>query len=392
MKVAKKLLCFLMAVVMLGSILTVYGSAVVIIAKNKYPIILVHGMFGWGANEGINDIVPYYGATAGDLVGDMRKKGYDCYSASVGPLSSVWDQACELYAQLTGTVVDYGKEHSERCKHARYGEDYTGRALVDSFSEKDKINLLGHSFGGATVRMFATIMAQGSDAEKAATDAKDLSPYFQGGKGDWIYSVTSLAAPHNGTTAYCTPEEPAEPAEAEETKANPFMDVIYGMMDKVMGAPDDGRIATDNADYDMVIDNALELNKKLPIYKDTYYFSYACSSTEKQEDGTYKAINSKTEFLFRDSANEMGRYTGVTEGGYVIDEKWLENDGLVNTISAKAPEFAPSVIFNPQKIERGVWNIMPVEHQDHMGFQGGQLIRKDINSLYYNQLDLINRL
>ena len=40
------------------------------------------------------------------------------------------------------------------------------------------------------------------------------------------------------------------------------------------------------------------------------------------------------EGMFRSSADEMGAYTGVTQNGYVFDESWLENDGLVNTISA----------------------------------------------------------
>lgn len=33
----------------------------------KYPVIFIHGMFGWGAGEGINSVVPYWGATTGDL-------------------------------------------------------------------------------------------------------------------------------------------------------------------------------------------------------------------------------------------------------------------------------------------------------------------------------------
>ncbi|MDD7534311.1 MAG: hypothetical protein SPK18_10350 [Treponema sp.] len=36
-----------------------------------------------------------------------------------------WDKACELYAQLTGLVTDYGVEHFARCGHLRYGRaDY----------------------------------------------------------------------------------------------------------------------------------------------------------------------------------------------------------------------------------------------------------------------------
>jgi len=34
------------------------------------------------------------------------------YAASVAPNGSAWDRACELYAQLSGTRVDYGKAHT----------------------------------------------------------------------------------------------------------------------------------------------------------------------------------------------------------------------------------------------------------------------------------------
>ena len=44
----------------------------------------------------------------GDLIAFLRKKGFDCYAASVAPYGSAWDRACELYAQLSGTEVDYG--------------------------------------------------------------------------------------------------------------------------------------------------------------------------------------------------------------------------------------------------------------------------------------------
>lgn len=82
--------------------------------------------------------------------------GYDCYEPSVAPSGSAWDRACELYAQLAGTVVDYGKEHSERCHHERYGVDYSKNPLMTDFDDS-QIVLLGHSFGGATIRLFSEI-------------------------------------------------------------------------------------------------------------------------------------------------------------------------------------------------------------------------------------------
>ena len=68
---------------------------------------------------------------------------------------------------------------------------------------------------------------------------------------------------------------------------------------------------------------------------------FPCTATLKNENGTYSADKSRMEFIFQSSADEIGMLTGTTEGGYVVDESWLENDGLVNTVSASAPSSAP---------------------------------------------------
>lgn len=44
------------------------------------------------------------------------------------------------------------------------------------------------------------LLAYGSEEEQAATSPDDISPLFTGGKGNYINSVTTLCAPHNGTT------------------------------------------------------------------------------------------------------------------------------------------------------------------------------------------------
>ena len=169
--------------------------------NTEYANVFVHGLAGWGSYTWYNDFLPYWGMFGGDLMQYLNARGFECYSASVDPTGSAWDRACELYAQLTGTVTDYGEEHSKRCRHDRYGEDYSSDPLIDEWSAEDKINLLGHSFGGVTVRLLAELMANGSEAEREASGS-DVSDLFTGGKADWIYSVTALAAPHNGTTAY----------------------------------------------------------------------------------------------------------------------------------------------------------------------------------------------
>lgn len=324
--------------------------------NTNYPYVFVHGLMGWGDYDAQYKIMPYWGMFGGELLVKLDKEGFDCYAASVSGTSSTWDRACELYAQLTGIKVDYGKAHSETHSHDRYGEDYSGKALIKSFDSENKINLLGHSFGGATIRMFASLMAKGSEEEINATPENEISPLFLGGKADWIYSLTSLSAPHNGTTAYSAPST-----------------------------------ELDSAAYDMYIDNAMALNKNMVTDENTYYFSIPCTATKKAADGTYKADNKYMEILFRSSADEMGGYTGVTEGGYEFGEEWLENDGLVNTISAMAPSDAPSTEFDADNINPGIWNIMPTYYGDHMSLQGGFFkTNTDVRELYLNHLNMIN--
>lgn len=298
----------------------------------------------------------------------LNARGFDCCAASVAKQGSAWDRACELYAQLTGTVTDYGKAHSERCNHDRYGTDYTGKALVSSWSAQDKINLLGHSFGGATVLMLADLMADGNAEERAASP-DDVSELFTGGKADWIYSITTLAAPLNGTTAYCVDKQ------GNETLPE------FG---------DDA--ANDCASYDMYVDNAIALNSQFQTLEGVYYFSYSCSSTVKNEDGSYSPDKSKTEMIFLRDSQAIGGFTGETAGGYAIDETWLENDGLVNTVSARAPFGAPAVDYSEGNVSSGVWNMMPVYDGDHMSLQGGFFLTNNVRALYGDLLDMINRL
>ena len=124
MKKSKKFLCLLLALVMAGSLLLLPAAAAnTQSGAERYPTIYVHGLMGWGEHDQIYAVTPYWGLTS-DLIPYLTGKGYESYAASVGPLSSAWDRACELYAQLTGTTVDYGAAHAAEYGHARYGVTY----------------------------------------------------------------------------------------------------------------------------------------------------------------------------------------------------------------------------------------------------------------------------
>lgn len=349
--------------------------------NTNYSYVYVHGLSGWGSYDSVNNIMPYWGMFGGSLLKYLKRQGFNCYAASVSPKGSAWDRACELYAQLTGTVTDYGEAHSKECNHDRFGTDFTGRPLVKKWNSENKISLLGHSFGGATVRMLVSLMAQGDESERAASGEK-VSPLFTGGKADWIYSVTTLAAPHNGTTAYNT--DGSENAGSDMDKA------MAELVAKANQEEDDGRAKKDFASYDMYIDNALELNKTLALPENVYYFSIACTCSHQNEDGTYSPDRERMESLFVSSAEAIGHFTGETKNGFVIDESWQENDGLVNTCSAKAPMYQPSTDFDKNNIQSGIWNVMPVYYGDHMSLQGGMFVKNDVRAYHANLLNMIN--
>ena len=96
--------------------------------------------------------------------------------------------------------------------------------------------------------------------------------------------------------------------------------------------------------------------------------------------------------MFRKTSRYMGAYTGTTAGGMAIDDRWRENDGLVNTISSLAPFGAPATAYDPADIQPGVWNEMPVFPGDHMSIIGGMTIKTEVLPFYLELLQMIDAL
>ena len=116
-----------------------------------------------------------------------------------------------------------------------------------------------------------------------------------------------------------------------------------------------------------------------------------------KDDADAQQVKQMARQLIEQSRLEEGNlsydlFQGSTPTCLSFCETWLDNDGLVNTISATAPFNEPSVDFDENNIAAGVWNVMPVYEGDHMSLQGGMLVKNDVRDFYAEHLEMINSL
>ncbi len=381
----------------------------------EYPYVLVHGMGGWGESAGINSLAMYWGSTSGSISEKLRSNGTKVYEATVGPFSSCWDRACELYAQLTGTTVDYGAAHSAEHGHDRYGKTYDTPMYPEWGKETEggqiqKINLVGHSFGGNTVRLLASLLEYGAQAEKAASP-DNVSELFKGGKGEYINSVTTLCSPHNGSTLYYVVDR-----ENLISASLGLLRAAGGITDAVEGGVIDFQLehfgifsntsdtsslfsdsfmnGKDNAFYDLSPHGAKELNEKIETVDSVYYFSYAYSTTEKSPITGKQIPKISTMLVLMPMAKLIGSYTDTSDSAPVkIDESWLPNDGLVNVVSAQSPSDETSIEFEQGiEIKRGIWHVLPTKDGDHGTVIGMNGNATQTHQFYADLVEMINTL
>ncbi|MBE6746632.1 MAG: helix-turn-helix domain-containing protein [Ruminococcaceae bacterium] len=391
--------------------------------KVQYSYVLVHGLGGWGEGTGINDVVKYWGAETGDLAEHLRRKGFDVHTPSVGPVSSTWDRACELYAQLTGTTVDYGAAHAEKHNHERFGRTYI-TPLIENWGDKInggqrvKINLIGHSFGGETVRMLASLLAFG-DEDEMNSGAENISPLFTGGKGDWVNSVTTLCSPHNGSSLTAVIDSVGSIAGANNTTdlvaslcfalagiTNPIngtydfmldqfgITEINGGMTEVKGALESFMNSdNDHAGYDLSPGGAAVLNSKIKLVEDVYYFSYSFCTTKENSLSGNQVPKTATLPVLYPFAFAMGSYKGKTHEGIEIDKSWQANDGLVNVISAQYPFSDEHIAFDAKaKTPKGIWNVMETLDGHHGTVIGLGAETAETHAFYENMFFMIDSL
>lgn len=379
--------------------------------KTNYPYVFVHGMFGYGPGSKVWEFAPYFGLFGGRITEYFNKNGMEAYDAAVGPYSSAWDRACELYAQLTGTTVDYGEAHSKRFGHARFGRKYE-KPLVEGWGSEKRINLIGHSFGGTTSRMLASLLAEGCQAEKDLGYA-DISPLFTGGKADYIYSITTYSTPHNGMTLFETLGKFEDPfrsliytagALTNNTPISKFYDFKFDQFGlttdpytTAKSSYDSEAVAylansKDNIFYDLSIAGAAEVNSHLQCVPGIYYFSYTGSRT-KPMFGANHLPNRDMFFLFKPTAALIGRFLNSRDVSGNLSSDWLANDGIINTVSGLSPDTEPATDFNlVENVRTGIWYKMGTMDMDHLTFCGYGIKHEEISKFYFDHAVGINKL
>lgn len=347
---------------------------------NTCPAILVHGLFGWGPSEAGG--FPYWGT------GVVVPCPLPRYVASVGPISSNHDRACELAYQIKGGRVDYGQEHSAGAQHKRRGRAY-GAGLYPQWSQAHPVHLIGHSMGAPTIWMLQHLLA--------------IDYFGWGSNADWVTSINCISGVLNGSTATyflgCDErtgliEEALIPhvvKGAIELYTSITGDVFERFYDFDLDqwgfrrAPSESladyltRICSgpffrgqDNAVYCLTIQGMLLQNALCATHANTYYFSYVTEQTYKGFlTGRYLPEPSMNPFMLAPSFYIGSKVFDAPFYHGFRSPDWWPNDGLVSTYAQEFPRIAgkqrsAAGITKRHSFQAGVWYHETLESVDHI--------------------------
>jgi triacylglycerol esterase/lipase EstA (alpha/beta hydrolase family) len=318
---------------------------------NDFPVVLCHGLFGWGPSE-VGGF-PYWG-TATSVKSPLRR-----HVASVGPISSVHDRACELAFQIKGGRVDYGETHAADAGHDRFGRSYAPDAAFHSeWSEDHPVHLVGHSMGAPTIWMLQHLLA---------TDS-----FGWGSSANWVKSISAISGVLNGSTAVyflgCNKKtglvDPDSIVDFLGSAVELNIRLTGDLFDRwydfdldhwgLTSDPVEGlerqlqNIAAtpmfhgkDNAAYGLSIQGLLEQNAMCRTNTDTFYFSYA---TEQTFEGFLTGYH-YPEPCMNPFAIPTALYIGKKRFKHEFypgfrSSDWWHNDGLVPVYSQLYPRIS----------------------------------------------------
>ncbi|KAF8215990.1 alpha/beta-hydrolase [Mycena galopus ATCC 62051] len=148
--------------------------------RGPIPLVIVQGFLGYNGAWMWGDFEHYL-----NLNTESESPRRTIF-VSVGPVSSLHDRACELYYALLGGTVDYGLEHSNAHKHARYGRRIS-QGQYPEWSPTRPLHFLAHSIGGPTLIKLQSLIKEGHFGPSATTRM--------------IFSINAISAPFRGTQA-----------------------------------------------------------------------------------------------------------------------------------------------------------------------------------------------
>jgi len=343
---------------------------------NLCPVVLCHGLFGFGEDE--MGPINYWGKA-----NKVDSSGLDLLPVSVGPVSSFWDRACELIAQIKGLQVDYGQSHSVSCGHKRFGRDYRGKGLFPEWSAVNPVHFVGHSAGGNTVRLAQHLLA--------------IDHYGLGSHEDWVLSVSGISAVFNGSTVTymmgCCPitgkllgnggRRLAKFIQMIAVVTGRHFERVYdfdlghwgfdwnvgdslkNITDKI--ASSDFIHTKDNLLYDLTLQGCEAFNASVPTYPNTYYFGFVTEQTKAQRSKPQHLPKLRMNPALMAPSTYIGRYQFKQQPvngwgqGLMQDHHWYENDGLVSAVSQRHPFTAgehpveDNIIFDRGQFKKGRW-------------------------------------
>jgi len=381
-------------------------------SQNEYPIILVHGFMGWGSDE--MGSYNYWGGKY-DMVKDFEKKGHKIYISNVGPVSSNWDRAVELYYQIKGGQVDYGKGHSDTYGTVRKPKNKKYKGFYPKWSKDNPIHIIGHSMGGQTARMLDYLL---TTSISDTTGKKENSLFLGEEQNGMIKSITTISTPHNGTTlsTFISAGIPflQDMIAVAAVVGNSFYNFDLeqwgfsinkgeswsSYFKRLQRHPAWG---TKNiVSWDVSIQGAKDFNSITTANQDIYYFTFVNSNTDLNLRTGRHTPNTSMSFIIRSNARIIGMKKAYYADGTSTDSTWFENDGIVNKVSMYGPTTGtngPDLISKYTSTELlipGQWytinDTIKIDHRRMIGHGTSKKDYKMLFRVYSEHLDLIKSL